>query len=722
MRRAASALLGAAALGCWAGAAASAATVAVSHARPAARSVLVVFAPVSETQLARVGGLSVGIVSAAQSRYSQTQFLLDITQGARIADTAYASAALPQLSLERAGGGAVVDGWPRVRERAEGAPQLLRPGLLASSVTGAGGYVGLADAPDLDGLLAAGQGGRIAAFSLGSASTLLTRLDVVRERERFAVVDLPDGREALRDLRMLLAERSPGELLIVLQRPAHVANSELLWGALAGLGAGAGARELTSASTRERGMIASFDLTPTILAWLGERIPADVRGKTIETDGPLHSASLRALMSRLHVIGGRRLRALGVLLTVWALLLLLAAGWPQRVTRPRARAWAMRIGGLGVLWAPVVALLPAALEPGAAVEYALVTVGCLALGALTDALLPWPRAPLAPALAAIVALTVDALAGTQLLMRSLLGPDPILGARFYGIGNELKSGLAVLVAGGVAGALYPSVRGRRAAFAMAGAGVLLAVIEGAARIGSGVGGVVLVSFAFALATVLLLPGALTRRRGLAILIIPVVGLVALAALDLATAHGSGHFTGSVLHARSAGDLRDIIVRRYRAAWNELHNHAMPVATLCALAYAAAGVRWRARMLRVVRTDPAWLAALAGGLAAGVVGSLVEDSGPELLVVAAFALGCLASYLWGRPSDEPHAGGTCQHGAGDMRRRLRVHAALAVLAVDLTLASASTRRGLGSALLGVDRESLLARADRFDRDLGGARGA
>ncbi len=81
---------------------------------------------------------------------------------------------------------------------------------------------------------------------------------------------------------------------------------------------------------------------------------------------------------------------------------------------------------------------------------------------------------------------------------------------------------------------------------------------------------------------MLLPGALTRRRALIVLIAPVLALVALAALDLATAHGSGHYTGSILHARSAGDLRDVIVRRYSAAFGELHNHAMPVATLLAL--------------------------------------------------------------------------------------------------------------------------------------------
>jgi hypothetical protein len=204
------------------------------------------------------------------------------------------------------------------------------------------------------------------------------------------------------------------------------------------------------------------------------------------------------------------------------------------------------------------------------------------------------------------------------------------------------------VLAGVAAALYPTARGRRAALTIAGAGVVLATVEGSARIGAGVGGVILVSFGFAVAVAMLAPGVLTRKRALLVLASPVGGLLALVALDLATAHGGGHFTGSILHARSADDLRDIIIRRYSAAWEELHNHAMPIATGLSLVLAFAGLRWRKRLLTPVGGDRAWLAALAGGLATGVVGSLVEDSGPELLVVAMFALGCVVAYLWGRP--------------------------------------------------------------------------
>jgi hypothetical protein len=633
------------------------ATAPERHLPGAGGSVVLAFVPTGESELASVPGLSIGIMSAAQGPYSAEQLLLDITQGARIAGSAYSSTRPPAMALRVLGAGGAIAGWRATLRRAEDAPQLLRPGLLAAQIPGGGAYVGIAGTDDTDAIAAADRSGRVAAVSLGTAPTLLARVATLRNSHHLVIADLPSGRAGYTDLRALSSTRTSRELLLVVQRARSARGNELLWAAAAGLqrvGGAAAAMTLTSRTTNERGLIASVDLAPTTLRRLGlTPIPADMRGELIRADGPLHSSGLRALMARLHVIGPRRLHALGWLLTAWALMLLLSAPWP------RARAQAMRAGALGVLWLPVAVLIPAALNPSAAVEYATISLACVALGALTDLLLPWPRAPLAPAVVAVVALTADALAGTQLLMRSLLGPNPILGARFYGIGNELKSGLAVLVLCAVAAALYPttdrrSAGGPRAALAMAGAGILLAVVEGSARIGAGVGGVILVSAGTAVATVMLLPGALTRKRALIVLIAPLLALVALAALDLATAHGSGHYTGSILHARSAGDLRDVLVRRCTAAFDELHNHAMPVATALALLCTAFGLRRRERLLAPVAGDPVWLAALAGGLAAGVVGALVEDSGPVLLVVAVFALICVLTYLWGRPVARPRS--------------------------------------------------------------------
>jgi hypothetical protein len=585
-------------------------------------------------------------MSATQGGYHRAQLLLDITQGARVAASAYPHATPPLLALHPvAGGGGRIAGWPQARERAAQAPQLLTPGLLASQVAGGAGYVGTSAAAGLDAVVAAGTNGRIARVSLGPATTLAARISALLERSRLVVADLPGGGAGEEMLVRLSAVRRAGELLLVVQRRGEGAHGELLWSGAAGLGGGA-RRELTSHTTQQRGLIAAVDLAPTILEWVGAPRGAEVRGRQIEAGGELHGAALRSLMARLRVIGGRRLSALGFLLCGWLVLLLAAARWPA------ARARAIRAGAVGVLWAPVAVMIPAAFAPDAAVEYVTIALACLALGGLTDALLPWPRAMLAPAVVVPAVIVADALAHTQLLMRSLLGPNPALGARFYGVGNELKSGLAVLVLAGVAAALHRSRSGRRSVAAIVAAGLVLAVIEGSARIGAGVGGVILVCAGTAVAAVMLAPGPVTRRRALIAIASPIAGLIVLALIDLATAHGSGHFTGSVLHARSAGDVRDILVRRYKAAWDELRNHAMPVATALALLVSFVAVRSRGRLAAPVGGDPTWLAALAGGLAAGVVGALVEDSGPVLLVVAVFALGCVLSYLWAPPPRTP----------------------------------------------------------------------
>ncbi len=582
-------------------------------------------------------------MSASQGRYSESQFLLDTGQGARVATSAYPSSEPPPMVLRAEGRHGLVEGWARARARASAAPQELTPGLLASQIPGGAAYAGSAAAPTLDGILAADRSGLIAELSAGPAPTLVQRTEALLARHGLVVADLPGGPAGILDLQQLESRRPPSRLLIAIQRVPDGPGGELLWVGTAARGTGI--RELTSKSTQQAGLIVSVDIAPTVLGWLGLPVPAEVRGQPIETGRRLDASrlsSLASLMPRLRVLGGRRLRALGFLLCAWLVLLLLCS------PSARARAWAMRTGALGVLWAPAAVMIAAAFEPSAPVEYATIALSCMALGALSD-LLAWPRAVIVPAVVVPLTITIDALGHGQLLMRSLMGPNPLLGARFYGVGNELKSGLAVLVLAAVAAALHPGERGRRAQGWMIAAGLLLAVIEGSARIGAGVGGVILVCAGFAVAVILLSPGALTRRRALLVVIAPVAGLLLLALIDLASAHGSGHFTGSILHARSPGDVRDILVRRYKAAWGELHNHAMPFVTALCLVLSVFAVKTRRRLLAPVEGNPVWQAALAGGLAAGVVGALVEDSGPVLLVVAVFTLGCVISYLWGRPA-------------------------------------------------------------------------
>jgi len=606
---------------------------------PGRRSALVLLLAAGGPELA-AAGLSLAVLSAAEGRYSPTQFLLDVGQGARVSASAYPGGGPPSLALRLAGAQGLESGWSGARARAAAAPAQLTPGLLAGRIPGGAGYASTAGESGLGSILAADPRGRISAVTIGAPQTLVERTLALLGRHRLVVAELPGGPSGLGDLRRLLRRRPPGALVIALQHSAAGPGASLLWAGAAGLGPPS--RELTSASTEQRGLIASVDLAPTVLRWLGLKRPAQMTGRPIESSGRLDTRALSALLSRLRALGGRRLRALGFLLCAW-LALALACSRSQR-----GRAWAMRTGALAVMWTAPAAMAVAALDPSAPAEYGAIALLCLGLGALSDRLFPWPLALIAPALAAPLAITGDALAHSQLLLRSLLGPDPALGARFYGIGNELKSGLAVLVLAGLAAALHPAARKRRARPVILLGGLALALIEGSARLGAAVGGVILVCAGVATALVVLAPGGLNRPRALIVLCAPLGGLAALAALDLAFAHGSGHFNGSILEASSAGELRDLIARRYEAAWAELGNHAMPVACALALGLAGLGLRRRTRLPAPAATDPVWQAALAGGLAAGLAGTLTEDSGPVLLVVAVFVLGCVLSYLSGRP--------------------------------------------------------------------------
>ena len=147
----------------------------------------------------------------------------------------------------------------------------------------------------LDAPAAADPDGHVAAVSLGSAPTLLARVRALLRSKRLVVADLPGGARGLAELRALAAARAPGELLLVVQRTRRAAAQRCCGQPPRGL-PGGGGRELSSQTTQQRGLIASVDIAPTILAHLGAgRFPPTMRGKPLETDG---SAGLRRRCAR----------------------------------------------------------------------------------------------------------------------------------------------------------------------------------------------------------------------------------------------------------------------------------------------------------------------------------------------------------------------------------------------------------------------------------------
>ena len=583
------------------------------------------------------GVRALGVLDATHGSYNQRRALLDLTQGTQLEGTAYSSGEPPPIAVLPEG---TLSYWSAVLTRARGATGEVEPGLLAQSVTGGAAYVS-AGSPGVDAVLAAGRTGRIAAISAGPATTLMPRVWALEARFRFVVVDLPSSLA----LATLVASRAPGQLMLLLERPLPApprTGPRLLAVGAAGLDKGI-AGQLGSATTRLRGLVAGNDVAPTVLHWLGIAVPAAMEGKPMSVGGARDPAGLRSFDARLHVVEGRRNFVIAVFMLAWLGLALVAG----LVTGRRGVRIALRHGALAAFWSPCTIMLAAALRPSRGAEAVTIVVGAFALAAVTDRLLPWPRGPIVAAAAMLVAHGVDLARGSPLIATSLLGPNPIYGSRFYGVGNEMEAALPIVLFAGLAAALPQRGPDRRSAWIFALTGLLLTSIVAWGKLGADVGALFTIGGGTAAGTVALLPGGATRRALLMACAVPIAGLAALAALDLVSGAG-GHYTQSILHASSLTDLRHTFQRKLLGAWNGLRHGLMPVITAVCLAGAAYVIRKRDSVLAPVASARPWSACLIGGLAGSIAGSVTNDSGPLLLMVGSFGLASVVAYIRGSP--------------------------------------------------------------------------
>ena len=259
----------------------------------------------------------------------------------------------------------------------------------------------------------------------------------------------------------------------------------------------------------------------------------------------------------------------------------------------------------------------------------------------------------------------DLALGSDLVQRSLLGPNPVLGSRFFGAGNELEITLAAVGLLGLGGALATaSTRAQVWGFAIGGGVLAFSMAWG--RLGADVGAVPTV-VAGATVAALVAAGDIAWRTRIAILLVaPIAGLAALALLDLATG-GDAHFSRSVLEAGGLDEIADIAERRVRLSYRSLGRGAIPFLVVFALvgprawASGTAARSWpprRARPGSAPRSTACWPLSLSG--------ALTNDSGPIILLIG-------SSYLaihGGVPGRSARPGRTdpCDRGAATQCRR------------------------------------------------------
>ena len=219
----------------------------------------------------------------------------------------------------------------------------------------------------------------------------------------------------LPQLSRLVAEKP--KLVIAIERPPPAKERQLAIG-IAGPGFDG---NLTSDSTRLDGYVLSTDVAPTILDYFGVPIPDEMSGQPIRSEGEVDPAAVESLGDRMAVISERRGPVIGLSLLAW---LLAPRGRRCGVRARRPPAGSPRWSGLSVVYLPLVLLLGAAIEPSEGAEIALTIAVSPLLAWLTLRLVGGYRALAVASGATVLATAIDVIAGSPLTALSLLGPNP----------------------------------------------------------------------------------------------------------------------------------------------------------------------------------------------------------------------------------------------------------------------------------------------------------
>jgi hypothetical protein len=559
-------------------------------------------------------GFSPGLMSAGLGTVSPEQTYLDIGAGNRVFNSLY-DHELPPMPR-----GNCLDWFEEARERAASAPDEIEPGLLVEGLERGGVAVG-------------GEGSAACPLGIQLAGDILGKPG---EGGVFWVQGSSLGRA-----RRLARLAGPRDLVIAIVTPTGKTDEPIPIG-IAGLGFDG---DLTSDTTRTNGYVASTDVAPTILEFFGAAVPGQMIGQPIRSEGSVDPAAIEARGDRMAVVSARRGPVIGWSLLAWVL----ASSLVVLVARGSARA-TVRLLGLSVVYLPVLLLVGAALEPARYPEMLLVMLGAPLLAAITLAALRDYRALAVAAGITVGAYALDAILGSPLSALSLLGPNPMLGVRFYGIGNELESLLSVLVVGGIGAALAgfaPRLSPGRCAVVFLVVGLVFAGIFASGEFGADVGAAIDFPMGVAVAALVVTGGR--RRWILLVILVPLVVLALLAIADLLTGANS-HFTRSVLDAGGLHSLGDTAQRRLEQTGRSFVRPVLLVALPVVAIGVLVAVLRRATLAGWLRAVPAMRAALVGAVVATIAATLANDSGALLLEIGAAYLLVFLGWAWAEGGD------------------------------------------------------------------------
>lgn len=425
-----------------------------------------------------------------------------------------------------------------------------------------------------------------------------------------------------------------------------------------------GPGQLNSPSTRQPGLIQAQDLPVTLMSITGIKVPAGLGGTTLTSD-PAPDNSEKRAADRLQNLVDYDLASHEVhslvppffntfaygQLVIYLFVLLV---WKGKIGRPDTRR---RVLSIVRVIAVVAATVPAStflanLLPWWRFPIPMVSivasvglfVALIAYAALRG---PWGRAALGP-LAFVAAVTVavlagDILTGSRLQQSSLMGLQPVVAGRFYGMGNvtfALFATSSILLATAVSSFLVTRGRPRVAAGIVVAIAVGTIVVDGAPFWGADGGGppAYIPGIAYLILSIL---GLRMTWQRVALIGLGSVGLFfGVAFLDWLRSPDDRSHLGRFIQAIIDGNALDIVIRKGQQNWNILLGNApltllVPAALLFVIYVLARPTSWGSRGLgKAAEKAPTLRAGLIALVITLTIGFLINDSGTAIPAVGA----------------------------------------------------------------------------------------
>ena len=570
-----------------------------------------------------------------------------------------------------------VPGWATYRRIAAGKDFDARLGLLGDELTRGGGCVrpigpGAA-------LAAATSAGTVTGYAPYDARTLRTQLgacpvsvvdvgavrdpadvdpaDEVRPRaSRAAQVRAVDARVG-----QVLAAAPAGADVLVASLSDAGESERLRLAALRGPDVAPGTLESTS--TRQAGLIQLADLTATVLARAGRPDPAGVSGNPLRVV-PADDTSAAAAADRLQRLvdydqASHEVHSLvppffnGWVMVQILIYAFVAVVWRRRWgsedTRLRLLRLVLRVAIIAAA-VPVSTFLANLLPWWRFSSPMLAVVGSVGVFVAvisSIALLgPWRRSLFGPAAvvsaATMVVLAADVMTGSRLQLSSLMGLQPVVGGRFYGMGNvtfALFATATIMLCIAVADHFVRAGRRPVAVGAVAAIGLAAVVVDASPAWGSDFGGPpaflpALAYFVLAVAGV-----RLTWRRALAIGGGTVLFLLVIGFADWLRPPESRSHLGRFVQTAMDGGAATIILRKARQNWDILTGSTLtllvPIGLVFIVYILARPTSWGSRALhRAYERAPLLRPGLISLLVLFLIGFAANDSGTAIPAVGA----------------------------------------------------------------------------------------